>query len=79
LTVRDWLDQAREHVIVAREHARFTGEECIATATIPPPPDARAWGNPFRAAAKAGAIERAGFVIHKRRGSPTPLWKSRLI
>ena len=78
--MRDWLELACEHVIAfAREHSRFTGEECIAAATIPLPPDARAWDNPFRAAAKAGAIERAGFVIHKRRGSPTPLWESRLI
>jgi len=77
--MRDWLDQACEHVIAyARSHARFTGEECTAAAQLPAPPDPRAWGNPFRAALRAGVIARAGFVISKRRGSPTPLWESRV-
>lgn len=77
--MRTWLEQAREHIVAyAREHARFTSEECTGAAQLPPPPDPRAWGNPFRAAQKAGAIARAGFGISKRRGSPTPLWESRL-
>lgn len=76
---REWLAQAYDHIVAyAREHARFLGEECTAAAQIAPPPDPRAWGNPFRAARKAGVIVSGGTAVSKRRGSPTTLWESRV-
>jgi hypothetical protein len=73
-----WQALAYAHIVTyARTHAQFVSEECTSAATIPAPPDTRAWGHPFRMAAKDGVIVRDGYGISARRHlSPTPLWRS---
>lgn len=57
----------------------FLGEEARAfayTSGLPKPPDERAWGAIFNAAARRGLIARAGFApATSSHGSPKPLWR----
>jgi hypothetical protein len=78
-----WSTEAYSFLLsYARKHKTFISEQCTDAALlagVPPPPDLRAWGHPFRRAAKAGVIVRAGFGISARRHlSPTPLWESKI-
>lgn len=64
----------------ARVHREFAGYQFIAflrDAGRTMPPDDRAFGAVFKRAAKAGVIERCGYVQHPgRHCSPSPLWRS---
>lgn len=55
----------------------FTSEEFRqdVKATLPQPPDDRAFGSVFRRAAKAGVIKKLGFVpALTRHCAPTVMW-----
>lgn len=78
-----WSDQAYELIKrYAKENRRFISEQCTAWAAeqgFKSPTDARAWGAPFKRAAKDGIIVRVGYGTSLRRHlSPTPLWESAL-
>ena len=61
----------------ARTTPQFVSEDVTEAAKawgLIQPEDGRAWGQPFRRAAKEGVIEKIGFGIAKNRHlSPTPL------
>ncbi|WP_315833936.1 hypothetical protein [Bradyrhizobium prioriisuperbiae] len=76
-----WTDRAFDWICkYAESHSTFISEECTAAAHaagLPEAHDARAWGHPFRKAAKKLVIKRIGFGISNRRHqSSTPLWNS---
>ncbi|MDB5550830.1 MAG: hypothetical protein JWL86_814 [Rhizobium sp.] len=76
-----WSDQAYDWIkSYSADHSTFISEECTAAAMasgLPTPPDARAWGHPFRKASHDLIIKRIGFGISNRRHqSPTPRWQS---
>jgi hypothetical protein len=78
-----WSSEAYSFLLTfARTHKTFISEECTDAALaagVPPPPDLRAWGHPFRRAAKAGVLVRIGYGKSTRRHlSPTPLWESKI-
>lgn len=76
-----WCDLAFDWVkTYALAHREFISEDCTAAADaagIPKPHDTKAWGVPFKRAAKQKIIVRIGYGVSKRRHlSPTPLWQS---
>jgi hypothetical protein len=76
-----WNDVAYEWIRkYAKLHKRFISEQCTAWAAeqgFSSPTDPRAWGAPFKRAAKDGIIVRVGYGTSLRRHlSPTPLWES---
>ncbi len=76
-----WGDRAYLWIVeYAKTHRRFISEECTQmgdASGFASPADARAWGVPFRRAARQGIIRKIGFGISQRRHlSPTPLWES---
>src|SRR5947209_7702819 len=66
----------------AQAHRKFISAECTqaaAAAGVTVPTDPRAWGAPFRRAARDGIIRRIGYGPSLRRHlAPTPLWESAL-
>lgn len=81
--VPDWSEIAYRWIVqYAREHRgqRFISEDVTDAAReagISSPTDSRAWGHPFRKAAKAGIIKRVGYGVSARRHlSPTPMWEA---
>lgn len=68
----------------AGQHGEFSGEDCVLAAYewgLVRPPDDRAWGWPFRRAAKRRLIERVTDRTAPRKrghGSPGPVWRSLL-
>ena len=79
-----WNDRAFQWIAdYAKTHKTFISEDCTAEAAesgLAAPSDPRAWGAPFKRAAKQNIIKRIGFGISKRRHlSPTPLWESLVI
>jgi hypothetical protein len=64
----------------ARTNRQFISEECTRAACaggLALPPDPRAWGSPFRRAARDGIIRRVGYAQSPQRHlSPTVLWRS---
>lgn len=76
-----WNDQAYGWIRkYAKLNKRFISEQCTAWAAehgFSSPADSRAWGAPFKRAAKDGIIVRVGYGTSLRRHlSPTPLWES---
>ena len=73
-----WSDRAYLWIVCyAKTHRQFISEECTEASSVASPADTRAWGVPFRCAAKRGIIRKIGFGISQRRHmSPTPLWES---
>lgn len=76
-----WPDVALAFIVFyAKTHSQFISEECTAAAGergIRSPTDPRAWGQPYRAAIRAGIIKRIGFGTSLRRHmAATPLYQS---
>jgi hypothetical protein len=71
------LDQIRAYAAL---HKEFISEECTdwaAARGFASPTDPRAWGAPFKVAARLGIIRKVGYGVSKRRHlSPCPLWAS---
>lgn len=71
------LDQIRAYAAL---HKEFISEQCTdwaAARGFSSPTDSRAWGAPFKAAARLGIIRKVGYGVSKRRHlSPCPLWLS---
>lgn len=77
----DWGERAYQWIRGYAMHCRqFISEECTALAAksgIESPADPRAWGHPFKRAAREGVIQKVGYGIsNNRHRSPTPLWRS---
>lgn len=64
----------------AAEHATFTTEDVrFANESLPPPPDARAWGAVSRAASRAGVVTFDGYSRSKSpkvHGMKVTRWRS---
>jgi hypothetical protein len=77
-----WTDEARKHVqSYTATHREFISEDCSDAAYasgLPHAHDPRAWGQVYRAEAKAGTIKKAKdrFGWSVKRASPTTLWVS---
>lgn len=76
-----WTDEAYQWIRrYAQQNHRFISEHCTAWAAeqgFRSPTDPRAWGHPFRRAAKDGIVVRVGYATSLRRHlSPTILWES---
>lgn len=75
-----WLREALTHVCVyASQHREFISEDCsdaAHAAGLLHAHDARAWGQVYRNAAKAGIIRKNGYGYSKKRASPTVRWES---
>ncbi len=81
--VLGWGEEALRFVRhFAETHVDFMAEDVIAAAktAVPAAPDGRAWGAVFRAAARAGVIEKLGFRPAKTSNlSPKVAWGSRVL
>jgi hypothetical protein len=76
-----WTGEALGYLkLYAEFHQEFISEECSAAshkAGLVKAHDPRAWGQVFRAAAKAGVIRKDGYAISNNRNrSPTVKWRS---
>lgn len=80
--VKGWSDQAYATLLsyAAISPVGFTAEdvrEFAEKAGVPQPPNAKAWGGPFKRARIAGRIRRVGFGtarFSQAHGAPKALW-----